>query len=334
MTARWTPQELTDLRASYPTEPLATIAARLQRTPAAIQIMATRKMGLRRARREHEYRAARFWTPAMLATLRENYPTVSTRVLAAQLDRPVAAVRQRAVKLGLRKIGRPGYVYSEDRRRYRVRPDAFARLTPDTAYVLGFIVADGNIGPGRFKISNTELDILHAMRVALHSDHPIGRQTGRLRPCYELTIVNKALTAQLVALGLTRAKSLTACLPVVDDALFPHLLRGYFDGDGAVRWSPRGGLMVKFTSGSALLLQQVAAAITRHLGLTQRAVTHDKDRPHACRLNYSGRDALAIADAMYADAGTLFLQRKRQVFEQYRIRENYTPRRGTLTNST
>jgi hypothetical protein len=267
------------------------------------------------------------WTEEQVNYLRQHYATTPHAELEAALQRSRHAVAVKAVRLGLHKEGRPGYVFPAHLRRYRINPQAFDTLIPGTAYVLGFILADGSICQTRtpsltwrLKISNRSLDILTKIRVVLESDHPItltrkGRHTG-----YDLVIVNKEMVDGLRKRGITPNKSLTATLPSVPDDLFADFLRGYFDGDGSVRITSTGGLAVKFTSGSPSLLSAVAERVCKLMGVSTRLPVHDKGRPNAWRLYYFGARALRLADYMYENAGTLFLSEKRAVFDRFRAR--------------
>lgn len=74
-----------------------------------IEVQTARLVGMigpgGRVRRRNEYQP---FTVSEDARLRADYATVSCRVLAADMGRTEAAVRQRAYRLGLRKIAEPG----------------------------------------------------------------------------------------------------------------------------------------------------------------------------------------------------------------------------------
>ncbi len=263
----------------------------------------------------------RGWTLVEEEQLRQLYPDTPTGMIAERLGRTVRAIHVKALKLGLRKNGHPGYSFPAHLRRYTLNVEAFAPLTAESAYVLGFIVADGSIiASRRLKISNTDLEILEKIRDVLGSSARICEARRSIYRWYELTLVNKQLVASLLAIGVSPRKSLIAALPEVPDGLFSHFLRGYFDGNGSARYGPRAGLVVKFTSGSKAILEQIAERTGHLFAVPHSPVVHDKDHPHAVRLYYCGLGALRLADAMYGNAGALFMPRKREPFERYRAR--------------
>lgn len=262
----------------------------------------------------------RKWTADEIAVLKRDYPTVPTSDLAQRLNRSERAVQVKATRLGLRKIGRPGFRPSESRFRYERKGDTLLPLTKEKAYAVGFILADGWVGDDRVQISNKNAIILAKVRNILGFSHTL--KLGRKGPhdIFTVTICDKRLATELRSLGIPHDKSWTATLPLIPDDLFGHFLRGYFDGDGNARYTYHGGLQVRFVSGSRVLLLELAERIHLLLGLHVPPVTHDRGRPNANRLCYAGEAAALIGEYMYRNAGDLFIPRKRQPFIQYASR--------------
>lgn len=306
----WTDAEIALLRAAYPMESVRPLAARLGRSYNAV-IVKARRLGLKSPRlrtiREGE------WTPDDDAVLRARYPTESTIALAAQLGRSVPGVTTRAIRLCVAKEHRVC--------RYRVHSDAFATLTAETAYVLGFILADGCLHENSISIACTDRDIMERIGKVLDSDHPLiaFMARGSTRPAYRLQFFDRRIYADLLARGLTRRKSLTATMPVVPDALFFHFLRGFFDGDGSA-CIHNGGLTLSWGCASRVLLEQIAHRIAALSLLPERPVRLQSRRKQFWVLAYYGPQAVAIADLLYADAEDLCLPRKRAIIERYRHR--------------
>lgn len=215
---------------------------------------------------------------------------------------------------------------------YAVNSGAFDSLTEDTAYVLGFVLADGSIYHDRLKISNNNLDVLVAIRLALKSDHRIVPASALRDRSYSIYIRNRALTDGLRAWGLCENKSLRGSWPEhIPDHLVGSVLRGYFDGDGHVNYTLRGGLQLKFTAGSRALLQRLTAKLHELYDLPLRRIKNDEGRPHAMRLLYFGESAATLGRAMYANAG-IHIPRKRVPFVSYANRR-YAVARTSATPS-
>jgi hypothetical protein len=216
------------------------------------------------------------------------------------------------------------------KRRYAVDKDAFKVLTPQTAYVLGFILADGCIDQSlqRLSIQIIDRELLVAIRDILGSTAPIRKAPYNpleTRPCFVLNIHSVDVVANLLALGITPKKSLTCTLPPISDKLFFHFLRGYFDGDGCIVVRKHFvGATMSMASGSPVLLEQISNRLSQLLGIKYASVKLSHGNCYT--LTYQAVGAMTVADAMYNNANGLFLQRKHIRFVEARQRRAASPR--------
>jgi hypothetical protein len=252
------------------------------------------------------------WSPEEYAYLRDHWEHQTEREIAAVLGRKPRPVGCMARYLGLRKAIRrkPGM------RKYQVNERFFDTWSPPMAYVLGLILADGSLGSRAFEIVSNDVEMLHQVAAVMEATHPIQQPINR--NVWRLRIGNVAMVTALRALSLTPNKSLTCTLPPVPDALFFHLVRGYFDGNGGFERRS-----IKFSSGSCAVLCDISARIARLLHMDVRPVKEShgtrNGRPALWySLAYSSSAALRVADAMYADADGLYLARKHDAIETYR----------------
>jgi hypothetical protein len=111
--------------------------------------------------------------------------------------------------------------------------------TPEKAYWLGFIYADGNVylnkknSKSAFQISlaNIDREHLEKLKTAIKSEHPIYKDKN----CVKFIINNIELCDDLMSLGVLPKKSLTTVFPSCDQVpqhFLSYFIRGYFDGDG------------------------------------------------------------------------------------------------------
>jgi len=130
-----------------------------------------------------------------------------------------------------RSVGRPP-------RKYHVNHTHFEHInTPDRAYWLGFIAADGCVYPllNQLSITLTAGDAGHLQKFldCLDSDYPIHpqREGKYARVC----ITSAQLVHDLIRHGVVPRKSLILKPPdFLPDELWPHYWRGVFDGDGTI----------------------------------------------------------------------------------------------------
>lgn len=218
--------------------------------------------------------------------------------------------------------GQPKRFRSGHNRTYKLTYWQPHRLTNELAYVLGFILADGNIHGNTVTLTQSDATVLQRVKNVLGSDHPTSVKRHGSYLWHAVHIVRADFAGWVKSYGLTENKSLTASLPNIPPAFMGAFLRGYFDGDGWASYSYRGGLTLGFVSGSGILLEQVAAALADAVNRPVRPL-YLRDLP-AYRLKYHGPEALAVADFLYTDAGELFIGRKRDVVEKYRTRAQAT----------
>jgi hypothetical protein len=184
--------------------------------------------------------------------------------------------------------------------------------TPQKAYILGFVIADGAIGSdGRswcIGILERDRPLLVAIQSALGGGHIRAKRTwsyGHYRMLAILEIASKPMVHDLAALGVTRNKTHRAVYPPIALQLERHLIRGLYDGDG---WIGERQFMLL---GTEALLQGVQSAVLRHTGCLLTAAEH-RGWP---RLTGSRRDRPALA-WMYEGA-TLSLTRKQAAWQAY-----------------
>ncbi len=215
------------------------------------------------------------------------------------------------------------------RERVKINSHFFRTESPEMAYVVGFILADGcvtykpqrstwNISIAQKKSSKYILeDILKAMDSS-NNVKSIKRRSGFAgEDLARIDIHNKEIVCDAMALGLIPRKSKIARLPDITQYK-KDLIRGYFDGDGSA-WiynqTKKGlkGLRTTFASGSRLLLEDVGALLKDELFLIPKIYLYSDKRNF--RLQYGMRESLCLYDWMYSDNDTLYLKEKKNVFE-------------------
>ncbi|NMB92481.1 MAG: hypothetical protein GYA31_02570, partial [Parcubacteria group bacterium] len=121
----------------------------------------------------------------------------------------------------------------------------FKKWTPEMAYVLGFIVADGSLirnkrGACFIEIQSIDKEIIYKIKEVLHTNLKVGEyqpKNTHFHKRYRLEIGSKIIFNDLVKLGVTPRKSKIIKLPKIPNQYFAHFVRGYFDGDGNVIFS-------------------------------------------------------------------------------------------------
>lgn len=207
--------------------------------------------------------------------------------------------------------------------------DFFKKWSPNMAYILGFLYADGNIiktkrGTHFVALQIKDKEILYKIRKVLDSNHKIGIKKKSKSITYRLQIGSKELFDDLSLVGLSPNKTKRIRLPKMPELFFGDFMRGYFDGDGGV-WmglnhikskSPSMTLQVNFTSGSVEFLKDILNRL-KQSGIVGGSLYKVKSSKYG-RLLFGAVDALKLYKIMYNKPHKLFLKRKMLVFEKYK----------------
>lgn len=155
----------------------------------------------------------------------------SAAQIARQLQVSVHTVYQWLHQLGIVLRGPP---------RCQIRHDAFDKLTPEAAYWIGFLFADGSVGRGEqlgrvsVRVSERDKNQLVKLRAFLGSTHTIGTAPAgnyggyRSKPSVRLSVRSVRLAQRLLSLGRYEGP--------IDGLLVQSrdFWRGIVDGDGSL----------------------------------------------------------------------------------------------------
>lgn len=133
---------------------------------------------------------------------------------------------------------------SESKRKYSLNENYFDEIdTPNKAYILGFLYADGYNNRINnsivLSLAKEDREILEKISKEVGSNKPlfesnyINKEDGIERHMLILTMASKHMCESLEKWGLTQNKTFTITFPdFLSEELIPHFIRGYFDGDG------------------------------------------------------------------------------------------------------
>lgn len=202
------------------------------------------------------------------------------------------------------RIGRPPI--------YGVTSGYFDALTPDVAYVIGLLQADGSNQRGRgivcITLKASDAPLLSAVSERMAGGRPL-RPDRYGNP--KLMVQHRPLSDGLARWGVVSPKTHTA-------STHPALLmdrdywRGVIDGDGSLCVGADGRRFLTLVGAEAICGQFLAFARAHGAGLRVSV------RPHKriYSVHLSGPQAVAIAQVLYQDAG-LALDRKRAVADSW-----------------
>jgi hypothetical protein len=202
----------------------------------------------------------------------------------------------------------------------------FKTWSPNMAYILGYIYADGCIDKAHTSLCllchSKDEEIIVAIHKELNSLHRISRKPARVQggrnngPQTACSFSSMQLVDVLVNQhGMRSGKSnLDLSLPHVPDAMFWHFFRGYMDGDGSIAVYQSRGVSYGTLSyvATPLFGKQLADKASVMSGASpKRASSQGKIHSFTWR---SRSDILLIGNQMYPTGEYIFLKRKRDAF--------------------
>lgn len=187
--------------------------------------------------------------------------------------------------------------------------------TPEKAYILGFILADGAID-GRaieLSVSLSDKEVLYYISQIIggnvYEHNYINRETRRF-PRARYRIGNKNILIDINKYG---GKKHDRHLPIVRKDLKRYLLLGFFDGDGCITWGRRKDRdrvwqKVSFTS-QYRMLEGVQNILIDEVGISSKIKPKGKEKCYC--LNFSSKkDVLKFLDYIYPNDSFIVLHRK------------------------
>ena len=166
------------------------------------------------------------------------------------------------------------------RRQYKINENYFDIIdTPNKAYILGFLYADGgntsNYKKKRYCITiilqESDSQILYDIKNEIGYEAPIKFREYNGCKTATLDICNKHMVLKLHECGVIPNKTLTLQFPKwLNEELYPHFIRGYFDGDGCI------------THNSRKTCPQISASIVSTIDMCNSIASIIKD---TCRIN-------------------------------------------------
>jgi hypothetical protein len=191
--------------------------------------------------------------------------------------------------------------------------------TQEEAYWLGFIVADGNVFEDRVKVGLWRPDRPHLLALQEWCGggsvvDPPSKPNGVV-----FSVSSVALARRLAKLGVVPDKHFKTQFPEIPRRLWPHFIRGVFDGDGCIRLTTKGQWRWNITGNPPLLRSIQAVFYAEHLIKKLNKLSSIAKNGVTCRFECEGdQQVTRIMGYLYRDA-TVWLARKRVLWETRKV---------------
>lgn len=200
--------------------------------------------------------------------------------------------------------------------------------TPNKAYFLGLIYADGCVYPKKnsLKIKLTKEDeyILEEFKKDIKSDKPLMHRKSELikgtsyigKAQSSIELNSKILMEDLRKLGVVQNKSLILTFPdhILDKFMY-DFIRGYFDGDGCI-YNSQGRIMLNFV-GSEDFCKGLCNFLELTLDIKITLPKQDKRGNSWYFYIFRIKDVIKFCEYIYSDKDCIKLSRKYEKFTNY-----------------
>jgi len=214
--------------------------------------------------------------------------------------------------------------------RYDLDEQKFKKCnSPEVAYWIGFIMADGSVcnGNGMYRleiaINEKDVELLSKFRVFLNTNIPIKYMTritefgiGKIT---RLRICSKAIVGDLAQYGIVPRKTGKEQIRNIPKQYYSDFIRGYFDGDGCIddKIYHRNGRthiykMFRIICANKKFLITLRKILMRECSLSKNKIIKNKDSrgEGAYHLGYCGKvNGKKIFHFLYNNA-SVYLNRK------------------------
>jgi len=235
----------------------------------------------------------------------------------------------------------------------KINQDFFKTWSPEMAYVLGFVVADGCIIKRKngldsyvFNLTSKDKELLQDIKEALNFDYKIGIKYNSLKmPYSQIQICNSIICKDLIKLGIHPKKTYNLQPIEVPKEYFPDFVRGFFDGDGSVyiyKVNKTPQIKSSFVAATSPFITDFNERLCKSLKISEKSIHKlqfkDRRMPQYSICLYVN-DSEKLAEFMYGNNPTLCLKRKKDIFDKWKlikrrhyIKQNYPSKIGWRLN--
>lgn len=300
----WTDEKVKLLKENYEKTPLKELANIIGVTLSAVKNKG-HMLGL-----ERDF----YWSIEDDALLKKLYPHKSNRELGEILGKPASSIKSRATKvLSLKKTAR-----CLSKTCSRVRGQQYNHFslinTMEKAYLLGYIIGDGNICKDAYKLTVVahidDIETLHFFKHYLGGGsyyYPKGKDY------VYYTVSSYDLIRDLEKLGIKPNKSKTVTIPDIETKLMRDLIRGLFDSDGCIYLHQDLRNSRVTITGNYNVCSYIKSLVSQELGVKGSLYKHSQNET-VWVWQLGGRSQLRkFYQFLYKDA-SIFLARKHNKF--------------------
>ena len=201
--------------------------------------------------------------------------------------------------------------------KYKCNEDYFSNIdTPEKAYIIGFLWADGHNNPRSgltINIHRKDEDVLLFFKNQLDCNAPIVDKKG-----YSLFTINrKKIHNDLLVMGMFTNKTQNNLkFPNISKTLMRYFVLGFFDGDGSIWKKSKNCYAVSFANGYNFLISLKNYLSEEGIKSSDIQFRYSEDNKNSCQLSVTNMDNILKLYRLFYSEEIFSLSRKKQIFEE------------------
>lgn len=300
--SRWSTKEIALLKKLYPSLRVRELSKRFPRRNKATIVAKAVSLNLP---------SAKIWQPEENGILKKYFYNCSKEEILKLLPkRTWPAVLAQGERLALRR--------KTDKPKLDINESYFKKWSPNMAYVVGFILADGCIIKGTYKgysdslkfgVQTQDRDILEKIKYELKSKHKLS--VTKTKNAVSFSISSQKIVDDLKNLGIIYRKSLKEIVPTVPTKYVKDFIRGVVDGDGSIQLDKRNYPALSVAGGENTLRfirDHFFTKFKLYSGLYKGTYSKNAQK-YLYGINYRTNSAKTLINYLYTNS-KLYLNRK------------------------
>jgi len=210
-------------------------------------------------------------------------------------------------------------------RKYCLIEDFFNKIDNENkAYILGLLYADGNVYKNYISISLIDKDVLEKIVdiiafgkrgiIKERESSSYFQSSKKGKKQYRFTFSSKKMCKDLLLCGCSPDKTFLIKLPLLDEHLMRHFVRGYFDGDGCLCITKNKNNSCITIVSNKTFIEELSLYVNKILGINSKNKNKKNDINY---LGITGRNQVKkFLNWIYQDAN-IFIQRKYNKYNEF-----------------
>lgn len=213
-------------------------------------------------------------------------------------------------------------IESNKNRSLPVDIDYFSKETNNMAWLLGFIASDGTIRKDRNTIkiglSITDIKILNKIKEEIKIVSQVKTyMNSQGYECCQLEWTSEQHKKDLKKYNIIPQKTFKLIPPYqLDKRYWIDYIRGYFDGDGSITTNGNDGIKFSICSATKEILEWIINYFDEEFHIPKVNIYIRKGIHDLYYFDYSTNSSKKIYDILYSTKSNLFLERKKEKFEE------------------